>query len=81
MFKYPIIQLTACQFIGFLALGRIMEKLRGDLMSEDTEDNRAIKMFVSMALLSRGLVGHLIKRNGKVLSMNISKQRPSNAFN
>lgn len=81
MFKYLIIQLTACQFIGFLALGRIMEKLRGDLMSEDTEDNRAIKMFVSMALLSRGLVGHLIKGNRKALCMNISKQRPSNAFN
>lgn len=60
MFKNQIIQLTACQFIGFLALGRIMEKPIGDLMSEDTEDDRAIKMFVSMALLSRGLVGHLI---------------------
>lgn len=52
MFKYEIIQLTTCRFIGFPALSRIMGKLIWDLISEDTEDSNAIIMFVSMALLN-----------------------------
>lgn len=47
------------------ALGRIMDKLIWDSISEDTEDSDAIIMFVGMALLTIGLVGHLIKRNWK----------------
>lgn len=80
MFKCQIIHLTTCQFIGFPALGRIMEKLIWDLISEDTEDGNAIIMFVSMALLNIGLVGHSIKGNWKALCINIPKHL-SNAFN
>jgi len=50
-----------------------MEKLIWDLISEDTEDSKAIIMFVSMALLNIGLVGYLIKGNWKALCINIPK--------
>lgn len=80
MFKYQIIQLTTCQFIGFPALGRIMEKLIWDLISEDTEDSNAFIIFVSMALWIIGLIRHLIKGNLLALCINIPKHL-SNAFN
>lgn len=73
MFKYQIIHLTTYQFMGFPVLGRIMEKLIWDWISEDTDDSSTVTMFVSMALLSIGLIGHLIKGNWKALCINVLK--------
>lgn len=77
MFKYQIIQLAGCQLIGFPALGRLREKLMGDLISEDTEDNNALRMLASLALLSIGLVRHLLRGNWKALCLNITKHHPN----
>lgn len=47
-----------------------MEKLIWDLISKDSQDSNAIIMFVIMALLTIGLIGHLIKGNWKSLCIN-----------